>query len=109
MSVVLSRVAAFVPVGAPAIRWFPPQVRAVFLTRDVRMPSNVVESPRPVYSTETQKNNFDSGHGYTAISLDGRALSESCPSSRIRPHTIHNPKTTATPHHPDGAHPPTTH
>eukprot|EP00962_Isochrysis_galbana_P003937 scaffold1105_cov140-Isochrysis_galbana.AAC.16 len=43
MSVALSRVAAFLPAGAPAIRWCPPQVRAMLRTRDVRVPSNVVE------------------------------------------------------------------
>jgi len=54
----LSRVTAFVPAGAPAIRWCPLQVRAELLTRDVRVPSNIVEAPRHVYAIETQKNHF---------------------------------------------------
>eukprot|EP00962_Isochrysis_galbana_P006221 scaffold1679_cov127-Isochrysis_galbana.AAC.10 len=74
MSVALSRVAAFVPTGAPAIRWCPPQVRAVLLTRVVRVPSSFAEAPRPVYATETQKHFHDSGHGYSHIFGCARSL-----------------------------------
>eukprot|EP00962_Isochrysis_galbana_P016502 scaffold4731_cov144-Isochrysis_galbana.AAC.3 len=52
--------------SSPAIRWCPPQVRAVLLTRDVRVPSDVVEAPRPVYATETQNHFYESGHGYNS-------------------------------------------
>eukprot|EP00962_Isochrysis_galbana_P035393 scaffold12131_cov112-Isochrysis_galbana.AAC.10 len=74
LSVALSCVTVLLTAGASTIRWMPPLVRAKLLTRDVRVPSDVVEAPRLVKATEAQNRCYDFGHGCNQLLGYARSL-----------------------------------
>eukprot|EP00962_Isochrysis_galbana_P019105 scaffold5561_cov131-Isochrysis_galbana.AAC.1 len=66
------------PMLPRSVGWFPPQVRAVLLIRDVRVPFDVVEAPRLVSKRLRLKIIFMTLGMATAISLDTHTLHSLC-------------------------------